>query len=72
MTPKEMSIFGGVNPEQMGIRGDWFLLRATWNGKDYEKLEYSPDGEQWFPGMHNGNTISVRYLGGPKDGTVED
>ena len=58
--------------DKIGLRGDWYYYRATWNKatKQYD-FEYTQDGVVFHKGEHSGNTISIRYIGGPKNGTVE-
>ena len=60
--------------ESMGLRGDWVLLRAVWNGKEYVH-EYNDGDGKW---KHYSdavaaqvNVVSIRYFGGEKDGEVE-
>lgn len=56
----------------VGLRGGWFYYRGTWDKKSKKYVyEHSADGIKWLKGDHAGNTISIQYVGGPKDGKVE-
>lgn len=62
--------------ENMGIQGEWIYLRFYWHDfkKQYHYCESSLDGENWVPGNFDSedvNIISVKYIGGPKDGQVD-
>ena len=58
--------------EQVGVKGGFVFLRGVWNDarKEYESTQ-SRDGELWEPWDDSANTFSIRYHGGPKDGTTE-
>jgi hypothetical protein len=59
--------------EKVGLRGGWVLLRQHWDpeaGK-YDRTEQSYDGETWGPYTDDANAVSVRFVGGPRDGQVE-
>lgn len=57
--------------EKMGMRGEWVRLLGTWNGKEYEYLQDDGDGV-WRPHKEGEvNVVTIKYVGGPKDGTVE-
>lgn len=57
----------------MGVCPDWAFLRMHWDRKkkEYVRTEFSEDGKTWKPGDFEGNVISIRYIGGPRNGEVE-
>ena len=58
--------------ENIGLKGEWILLRAIWDGCKYNYSQ-SLDGKTWNPYEENKrNIISITYISGPKDGTIED
>ena len=58
--------------EQVGLKGGFVFLRGVWDEerKEYE-ITQSRGGKLWEPWDHSASTLSIRYDGGPKDGTIE-
>lgn len=59
--------------ERIGLQGGWVYLRTFWNEEtgEYDRTEQSTDKVQWVPYADDSNTISITFIGGPRDGQVE-
>jgi hypothetical protein len=59
--------------EKIGLNPTWVFLRRVWNAEnaEYGGVEWSPDKKVWHRSQCRANAISLRYVGGPRDGEVE-
>jgi len=56
--------------ENMGIRGEWVRKRGIWDSSKYVFEQDYGDGK-WVPETKDNNVVSIKYIGGPKDGQVD-